>query len=157
VTECRSNPEAFVPHPIETESASLPSGWEKVRDDQAGFSIAMPAGATLDTKNGRTWRATGDDGVPYTVRVLPPLPKKPDARAWIKIASDTLAPCELETRLHGLIDKPDFLSQSYDSKCKGGGERHGSLVVLPRAFVVTAIEGPKGDHADAFLFGIEPL
>lgn len=157
VTECRSDPDGFEPQAIETKSASLPSGWEQLRDEQAGFSMVLPTGAALDTAGGRVWRGTGDDGTAYTVRVLPPLAKKPDARAWIKLAADTLAPCELETRLHGLIDKPDFLAMRYDSKCKGGGERHGSLVVLPRAFVVTAIEGPLGGDAETFLFGIEPL
>jgi hypothetical protein len=29
--------------------------------------------------------------------------------------------------------------------------------VLPKAFVVTAIEGPEGESAQAFLYGLEPL
>jgi hypothetical protein len=85
------------------------------------------------------------------------LNKQPDAKGWIKLAADTLEPCDLGTRLHGLIDKPDFLAMRYDSKCKGGVERHGTLYVLPKAFVVTAIEGPAGADAETFLFGLEPL
>lgn len=158
VSSCHESPETFTPAPVETEGqgTGLPDGWEKVTDEQAGFTMVLPEGAQLDTSGERTWRATGPGGVPYTVRVLPALAKTPDAKGWIKVSTEALKPCELQARLHGLIEKPGFALMRYDSKCKGSGERHGSLVVLPKAFVVTAVEGPAGAEAQPFLFGIEP-
>lgn len=157
VTTCQKDPDSFTPAPVEKKEEGLPAGWVKVKDEQAGFTLVMPEGATLDERGGRTWRATGPDGVAYSARVLVPLNKKPDAKAWVKLASEKLEPCNLKTRLHGLIEKPDFMVMRYDSECKGSGERHGGLYVLPKAFVITAIEGPQSDDAETFLFGLASL
>ncbi len=128
-----------------TEDLTLPSSWEKVKDTQLGFTVAMPPGATLDDKNKRrTWQAE-EGGVSYYVAAVEPPSGKLNNQAFVRTVIAYVGNrCQLRLKLHGELETKGTTVVQYHSACPDGTEWHGMLHFWNGKAVSTGYHAPAG-------------
>jgi hypothetical protein len=134
--------------PAEQETAedtTIPSGWEKVRDPQLGFSVALPPGATLDEKSKRrTWQVE-ENGISYFVAELEPPSGKLSNPVYVRMVVAYVGNrCQQRLKLHGELETKGTTVVQYHSACPDGSEWHGMLHFWGGKVVSTGYHAPAG-------------
>ena len=134
--------------PIEqtkAEDLSLPAGWAKISDTQLGFTVAMPRGAALDSKNERrTWQAE-ESGITYIVAAIdPPAGKLNNPTILRTVIAYVGSRCQMRLKLHGQLEIKGTTVVQYDSGCPDGTEWHGMLHFWDGKAVSTGFHAPAG-------------
>ena len=127
------------------DDRTLPSNWQKIHDEQLGFTVAMPSGAVLDTASKRrTWKRE-DDKVSYEVAELPPFTGKLDNQNFVRIVVGYVGSrCQLRLKLNGELPLKGTTVVQYQSGCPDGTEWRGMLHFWNGNVVSTAYRAPAG-------------
>jgi hypothetical protein len=152
---------AEVTPPVPSNELALPSGWQRVRDIEVGFEIALPAGAKVGELGGhRTWTAEGPLGVNYLVAVLPPLAGAATEKRLMEAVLRYLGhACQPAVRLHGRFETDHDVAERFNARCENGRRWRGILrasgqQLLLIAEVLAADQTPVGD---AYYYSFEYL
>jgi hypothetical protein len=123
----------------------LPAGWQELRDASVGFSVPMPSGAAPKTVDGHTqYAAKGADGTDYTLDVLPPPSDKPSEKTLLRVLTKLLGRCSDKLKLDGFIEKPEYASIHFASRCADGTEWQGMLYINQKQMLMLNARAPAG-------------
>jgi hypothetical protein len=147
--------------PPETQlgtAGDVPAAWQKIVDEELGFSLSLPPDAALDTAaKRRTWRAE-EGGTSYVVARLPDPPAKITDAALLRMVIDYVGvTCQRNIRLHGRFESDGIVGVRYDSGCNDKSQWHGMLRIRGGQALSIGWHAPAGVQGvlDPFFFSFE--
>lgn len=155
--------EQGTPETAETTSGApaLPPGWERFEDSAAGFAVALPAGAAVETYKGhRTWLAREPSGVTYLVALLPALGASATEKRLMEATIAYLGrKCQPAVRLHGRFETERDVAERFNARCDDGNRWLGILRASREHLVLMAQVIPPGKQGvgDPFYYNFEYL
>ncbi len=170
--DCRSDkvsPEPWGQTHAEVTTSELPKGWERMRYEEFGFSVAGPTSLAREEKDGGLFRAVGTDAshTEYIVELVEKGNTRPPTDVSIlKTATKFVGnDCQPKLRLHGRFDKKGVIFVRFDTVCKDGAVYHGMLHLFDgKALVLTTKEraeyaepGKMPGLLEDFIFSFEQL
>jgi len=137
--------------PLEAKDDTLkvPAGWQRYANKAAGFSVNLPKGVTEGQESGAPYFSVKENGVTYSVKILPAPPEKPTQKNLVKVAMNLLGKCQGGLKLYGMVERPEKIFIRYDSKCHDGTELRGAYVIARGKMYVPTASAPKGVKAEA--------
>ena len=123
----------------------IPAGWQEFRETSVGFIVPMPSGAAARSVDGHSGYAVkSSDGTEYSIDVLAPPAEKPSEKLLLRLLTKLLGRCSDKLKLDGFVEKPDYASIHYASRCADGTEWQGMVYLNKKSMLLLSAKGPAG-------------
>jgi hypothetical protein len=133
--------------PVEGVPSQLPPGWRIIVDDDLDFEIALPANAQVDTRERfRTWSGKEGKVTYYVTSVPPPSGDTTDARLFRMALEHLGVDCQRGFKIKGRFDSKGVTGARYQTECKDGSTRRGSLRIRRDVALVIGSRGAPPDQ-----------
>jgi hypothetical protein len=146
--------------------SDVPAGFVRKKVEAHGFSVPMPKGVKLATKDDQHFEMSAKDGagITYLAKSLElGSSKKPTDVSILRTATKYVGnSCQPKLRLHGRFESQGVIHVRFDTVCEDGRAYHGILHFWDGKSVVATTQldselpaGEKNPNLEAFLFGFQ--